>query len=289
MKNISFVKMSGAGNDFIMIDKTQNPEIALTSIVINRLCDRRNGIGADGIIIISDLDGYDFVMDYFNADGSTGTLCGNGARCAIKFAQSTGKIMRNTANFLSNKIEYNGELLKEDLIKFNLKPPNKIEEKIVVNAVGVKIPASYADTGSPHVVITLDDLQSSLPDDYKFNGELNKVPVIEIGREIRYDPAFAPGGANVNFIKIVNGRILIRSYERGVEDETLACGTGSVAAAIIANIKFNVQPPASIFTKGGEELNVNFKVEKNSFTDVSLTGPAKEIYRGEVIINNLVN
>ena len=271
MKNISFVKMSGAGNDFIIIDKAQNPEIALTNNVISRLCNRRNGIGADGIIIISGHDEFDFSMDYFNADGSTGTLCGNGARCAIKFAHDAGKTKSNIVSFISNEIEYTGELLNNGLIKFNLKPPVNIEENISLEIAGSGISASFLHTGSPHVVIVVDDIDD--------------VPVIKIGREIRYSERFSPEGTNVNFIETTGKKIFIRTYERGVEDETYACGTGAVAAAIIGNIKFGVKPPVSLHTKGGDELVVDFIADGSDYKNVSLTGPVKEVFNGEISIN----
>jgi len=270
MKNISFVKMSGAGNDFILIDKAQNPEIALTNNVISRLCNRRNGIGADGIIIISGHEEFDFSMEYFSADGSTGTLCGNGARCAIKFARDTGKTKSNYVSFISNEIEYTGELLNNGLVKFNLKPPANVEENISLEIAGSGISASFLHTGSPHVVIVVDDIDD--------------VQVIKIGREIRYSKSFAPEGTNVNFIETTGKKIFIRTYERGVEDETYACGTGAVAAAIIGNIKFGVKPPISLHTKGGDELVVDFIVDGSDYKNVSLTGPVKEVFNGEISI-----
>ncbi len=271
MKNISFVKMSGAGNDFIVIDKAQNPEIALTNNVINRLCNRRNGIGADGIIIINDHEEFDFSMDYFNADGSNGTLCGNGARCAIKFARDTGKTKSNYVSFLSNEIKYTGELLNNGLIKFNMNPPVNIKENISLEVADSGISASFIHTGSPHVVIVVDDIDG--------------VSVIETGREIRYSESFAPDGTNVNFIKTIDKKIFIRTYERGVEDETFACGTGAVAAAIIGNIKFGIKSPVTLQTKGGDELVVNFFGDGSDYKNVSLTGPVKEVFKGEISIN----
>jgi diaminopimelate epimerase len=271
MKNISFTKMSGAGNDFILINKTQFPNIALTNSVISQLCNRRNGIGADGIIIIKKYQGYDFAMDYYNADGSSGTLCGNGARCAIKFANDTGISNADSVSFLSNEDKFSGELLANGLIKFNLQPPKVIDENITIDVDGSNVSASYVDTGSPHVVLIVDDL--------------NLQPVIQVGKKIRNNHAFTPGGTNVNFIKFVNGKIHIRTYERGVENETLACGTGAVAAAIIGFRRFEIQPPIFLKTKGGDELIVNFNTDGSKYSNVSLIGPAKKIYNGEIGIN----
>ena len=286
MENISFTKMSGAGNDFIVIDKSLNPGISFANGVINRLCDRRNGIGADGVILISSSNGYDFAMDYYNADGSTGTLCGNGARCSILFAGNSGKLKGKNVRFVSNDIEYSGEFLDNGLIKFNLNQPKDIRKDIIVKSMGSNIPASYVHTGSPHVVILFDDMLEKLNDKMS-EKSFDNFPVVQIGREIRNLPEFAPGGTNVNFINIVDNKdIYIRTYERGVEDETLACGTGSVAAAVISNLKFGIKSPVALITRGKEKLIVDFKIDKENFIDLSLTGPAKEIYKGEISLNS---
>lgn len=285
METIYFTKMSGAGNDFIVIDKSQNPGLTLANGRISKLCDRRNGIGADGVIVIGESNGYNFAMDYYNADGSTGTLCGNGARCSILFANNAGKVNGNSVNFLSNNIEYSGEVLENGLIKFNLKQPQDIRKEINVKYLGIEIPASYVHTGSPHVVILFDDLVKNLKEDLA-EKSFDKFPVVQIGREIRNLPEFSPGGTNVNFINLVNGEVQIRTYERGVEEETLACGTGSVAAAIISNLKFGIGSPVTLITRGSEKLMVDFKTDKRTFENLSLTGPAKEIYKGEILINS---
>ena len=280
MKEISFIKMSGAGNDFIIIDKSQNPKFVLTNNIIRRFCHRRNGIGADGIITIGDPDGYDFGMEYYNADGSTGTLCGNGARCAIKYAQTSNRTNGGRVRFLSNGIEYSGELLSDEQIRFNLQAPEQIDLNRTLQFEGSKIPASFINSGSPHIVIEI----SNLPDK-NMRTNLDRVDVISIGKKIRNDLEFAPSGTNVNFIKIIDSQIHIRTYERGVEDETLSCGTGSVAAAIIGNKIFDLNPPVSLITKGGVKIVVNFDSDELKFNNVSLTGPAEEIYKGKIFIN----
>jgi diaminopimelate epimerase len=285
MSKISFVKMSGAGNDFIIIDKSVNPDIVLSISVINSLCDRRNGIGADGVILIEDEKKYDFSMEYFNSDGSTGTLCGNGARCAIKFAENSGRIHKDSTRFLSNGIEYSGELLESGLITFNLNPPKTINKNIQLEAFGYNLPASFADTGSPHVVIDVNELKSVFVDEKDFTSGLDNFPVVKFGREIRNNRFFAPGGTNVNFIEILKGEIRTRTYERGVENETLACGTGAVASALISNIKYGLYPPLKLITKGGDTLIVNFEIKGSDIINVSLTGPAIEVFNGEISIN----
>lgn len=279
MEKVFFTKMSGAGNDFVFIDKKVNPDFILSPEKIKKICDRRFGIGADGVIHIEDISGYDFKMSYFNADGSTGSLCANGARCSIWFAQTTGRLDSGKAKFFSGGNDYSGEVIDDELIKFNLNPPRKIKFNFKVKAFGQLITANYADTGSPHVVIKIADIQS-VPNTNKFFQNINDVPVNKIGREIRYNPDFAPGGTNVNFVDVVDNEILIRTYERGVEDETLACGTGSVASAIICSVTDKLKPPITLKTFGGDKLVVNFEVENQRVKNPSITGPAKIIFSG---------
>jgi len=284
MEKISFIKMSGAGNDFIVIDKNMNPVFSLDTKVIQKICDRRNGIGADGVITISNSKTYDFEMEYFNADGSTGSLCGNGARCAIKFADSSSRVKNSRTNFLSNSVAYTGEVLNEDKVRFDFNSPAKLKYNFKVKAGGQLINASYADTGSPHVVIKVDEVLKN-PHDLKSGYQnIDEFPVYNFGREIRNLNEFSPGGTNVNFIKIIDKKIHIRTYERGVEDETLACGTGSTAAAIISYVNDKLEAPISLITRGGDELIVDFKVENQKIKNLSLTGPAKMIFSGEVLI-----
>ncbi len=285
MDKISFVKMTGAGNDFIVIDKDANTDLVLSQDDIKKLCNRRYGIGADGIILISTGGNFNFNMEYFNADGSTGSLCGNGARCAIKFAFDKGFLQSEKARFLSNGIEYSGFVTDAGQIQFNLNQPSKIKLNFKVKAAGQLITASYAETGSPHVVIKTDDLLKDVKDLRSSYKDINEVPVFSIGREIRSLPEFAPGGVNVNFIELKNDKLIIRTYERGVEDETFACGTGAAAAAIVSHLNYDFSPPVLLITKGGNELKVDFKYMQGSFSDVSLTGPADFVYTGEFFIN----
>ncbi|MDR3628186.1 MAG: diaminopimelate epimerase [Ignavibacteriaceae bacterium] len=285
MKKISFYKMSGAGNDFIVIDKNSNPGFVPDQNIVQKICNRRYGIGADGVITVADSNSYDFDMQYFNADGSTGSLCGNGARCAIKFADLSGRIKQETTKFLSNGVAYTGMVLNETQIKFFFNPPQKLKYNFKVKAFNQLINACYVDTGSPHVVIKIDDVLINPANPKLFYEDLNNFPVFELGREIRYHKDFAPEGANINFIKLVEGKIHIRTYERGVEDETLACGTGSTAAAVIGSSLFNLNPPVSLITRGGDELIVNFKTENQNIKDLSLTGPALVTFTGEFTIN----
>jgi diaminopimelate epimerase len=281
MEKISFTKMSGAGNDFIIIDGNKYPDFSKIPAIIPKLCDRRNGIGADGLIIISDTDNYDFKMDYYNADGSTKTLCGNGARCAIKFAQINNKLKNGKAFFTANDENYSGEILNNPSVKFNLNTPKNIQSDLKINIEGTDVSYYFADTGSPHVVIIIAELPSGIG---TFYSDIDKVPVMNIGREIRYHKDFLPGGTNVNFIKIVDNRLLIRTYERGVEDETLACGTGAAASAVVASLFKNLKPPVYLLTKGGDELIVDFKLVNGNIKNLSLSGSAKIIYDGNFIL-----
>jgi len=269
--------MSGAGNDFVVLDKKQNPKLPIDKNFVHKICDRRNGIGADGLITIEDSTDYNFVMNYYNTDGSTGSLCANGARCAIRFASVSGRISGNKANFISNGEKYSGEIISDTEITFNLNSPSNIKYDDKVKAEGKLINAHFADTGSPHIVIDLKENEGLF-------SSLDEVPVEKLGREIRYSKEFAPDGTNVNFINVKNEKLYIRTYERGVEAETLACGTGSVAAALICYVKHKLTLPIEIIPKSNEKLFVNFDMENSKVINLSLTGPAKIIFTGEMKI-----
>ncbi|KAB2838625.1 MAG: diaminopimelate epimerase [Melioribacteraceae bacterium] len=284
MQKVTFSKYSGAGNDFVLIDKKLNPGFEIKPEIIINLCDRRNGIGADGVLLISDSDSFNFTMEYFNSDSSGGMLCANGARCALNYAKLTGRIENNSAKFLSNNVEYSGVIISENKVRFNLNDPENFKFNFKIKAGGQLINASYVNSGSPHVVINIDDILSdpkNLNSAYK---NINEVPVFELGKEIRNHVDFKPEGANVNFIKIENGKIFIRSFERGVEGETLACGTGIVASALISFFNYKISPSVELVAKSGESLFVDFKVEDKKVKNVSLTGSAKEIFKGEILI-----
>jgi diaminopimelate epimerase len=277
MEVLTFTKMSGAGNDFVFIDKKQNDFLQVSTDFVRKICDRRNGIGADGLITIEDSSTHNFVMNYYNADGSTGSLCANGARCAILFASESGRLKDNKAEFVSNGLEYKGEVLSETKIKFYLNPPKKIKYNFKVKAGEKLINAHFADTGSPHVVIDISESEGFLTSLDDLNIEL-------LGREIRNLPEFSPGGTNVNFVDVKDEIIYIRTYERGVEAETLACGTGSVAAAIICYVTKKISVPVKIIPKSNENLFVNFDVENSKVRNLSLTGPAKVTFTGKMKI-----
>ena len=285
MEKINFTKMSGAGNDFILIDKKDYSSLSLNENIISKICDRRNGIGADGVITISDIDGYDFSMEYYNADGSTGTLCGNGARCALKFAGLTNRVKNRNAKFLSNNVSYGGELLSENIIKFYFNEPKDLRKFFNINAAGQLIKASFLDTGSPHVIININDVLRNVEENSSSYKNIDEFPVFKIGKEIRYSSEFEPKGTNVNFIQLNGDEVFIRTYERGVENETLACGTGSTAAALVAYFNYEFKPPVSLITRGGSKLIVDFTIEDEKVKNLSLTGPAEVIFTGEIILN----
>lgn len=284
MEKISFIKMSGAGNDFVVINNDTFPGLNLNSSSIKKLCDRRNGIGADGLITIaSSSKPYDFLMRYYNADGTTGSLCGNGARCAIRFAKFSKIAGNKFVKFLSNDKEYSGSIISEDITKVNFNIPSKFNMDITVSAAGQNIKSSFIDTGSPHVIINIGDVLKDPSDISSFYNDLNTFPVFKLGKEIRYHNDFSPAGANVNFIQIIGNKVHIRTYERGVEDETLSCGTGSTASALAAHFRYDLKSPVSLVTRGGDTLTVDFSANNGIITALSLTGPVKIVYTGEFL------
>ncbi len=283
MQKVSFAKMSGAGNDFILIYKDSHPDLVLSNNFVLNLCDRHNGIGADGIITISGSNKYDFVMEYFNSDGTTGSLCGNGARCALTYAAKVFRLS-NRVRFLSNGVEYSGEIFN-DGVRFYFNEPKNLKKDLKLKANGQPITADYINTGSPHVVIYINEIMKDPENPDGRYLDIDDVPVFETGREIRYLPEFSPEGTNVNFVNVKDGKLYIRTYERGVENETLSCGTGSAAAALISFYRKEIQPPVRILTRGGDELIIDFKFEDETIKGLSLTGPVKTTFTGEFLIN----
>ncbi|MEW6196270.1 MAG: diaminopimelate epimerase [Bacteroidota bacterium] len=284
MKQLFFTKLSGAGNDFVLLDSQINGEIDLKPQKIKEICDRHNGIGADGLIFFNEKPGVAFEMKNFNADGTTGSLCANGARCTIFYASHKGLINGSPVSFLSNGTSYSGQDLGGGKVKFNLNAPSNFKFNFKVKAAGQLINASFVDTGSPHVVIDINEILLNPKNPGSVYRSIDEVPVYEIGKEIRYSKDFAPGGTNVNFYEVDKNVIKVRTYERGVENETLACGTGIVATALILNANKKVNPPMDILTKGGDLLTVDFKIVDQKVETLSLVGPAKIIFKGEITI-----
>lgn len=284
MPKIKFHKLTGAGNDFVLIDLKENEKFNLNSEIIKKLCNRRFGIGADGVITISDVLNYSFEMQYFNSDGSKGSLCGNGARCALWYSFVSKRSSTDSVKFVCDNIEYKGEIIGKENIKFYLKSPTDIKLNFRIKAFGQLINASYINTGSPHLVINIFDVLQERNNINSHYFDLKDFPVTELGRELRYHPDFYPQGTNVNFYQETDDEIILRTYERGVEDETLACGTGSVATALISFLNQKKFPPIKIKTWGGDSLIVNFDVENQRVSNISLSGPAKIVFSGEIEI-----
>lgn len=282
MNEFSFLKFSGAGNDFVLFDKKINSKLELTPDRIKLICNRRFGIGADGVLIISDSPDVNFNMEYYNADGYAGSLCGNGARCAIKYSQLSNRLTNGHVKFSCNNQIYSGEVKEGDIVRFNLNPPEKIMRNFKIKFANQQLIVNFANTGSPHVVVKIQNVLKNPEDSESFFNDIDVFPVVEYGRKIRNHKDFAPKGTNVNFISLVDGNIKIRTYERGVESETLACGTGSVASAIISFLSDEIHPPITVLTKSGERLIVDFTEHNGKFSDISLTGPAKVIFKGEI-------
>lgn len=256
---IRFYKYQGAGNDFIMIDD-RDRGFDLEKEAIAALCDRRFGIGADGLILLQDDRDYDFRMVYFNADGGEGSLCGNGGRCAVRFAGDLGLIGTST-RFTAVDGEHVANL-DPKVVRLGMGDVNSIE------TLGE---AYFLNTGSPHYV--------------EFVADVDKTDVVGKGRAVRYGALYGPrGGTNVNFAEVVEeNHLRVRTYERGVEDETLACGTGVTGCALVAAEIFGWTGPVKVDARGGE-LSVEFNrtAPGGVFSDIRLTGPATYVFQGTI-------
>ena len=268
---IVFYKFSGSGNDFIIIDNRNRvvDEINLTHF-ISKLCRRRMSIGADGLILVEnpdDPEGIDFKWRYFNADGSVAGMCGNGARCVAHFAFLKGiaglsMTFKNEAGIVTAEI-------KGNRVKLHMPNPTHIQIDDVIPLITGPLTVSSVDTGVPHVVVFVDPG--------------NDIDVVVKGREIRFHQKYAPAGTNVNFIHLSKDHtVVIRTYERGVEDETLACGTGAIASALITAIKYGIESPITLKTRSGENLEIYFEQKKGQFINIYLEGDARLVYRGEM-------
>jgi len=282
MNEINFTKLTGAGNDFILIDKKLNQGISIDSNLIRKICDRRFGVGADGILTIDDDENTDFKMEYFNSDGSSGMLCGNGARCIIKYADYSGRIDGTNTNFTFGGENFSGVLVDDEIVTFRLNSPTKLKQNFEIEILNKQLNVSFIDTGAHHVIVNVDDQINAFDN-------LEEFLVEKFGREIRYSKYFSPIGTNVNFISIKDKTINIRTYERGVEEETLACGTGAVASAITSVIDGKIETPVKVKTRGGDILEVDFTINEKMIDNVSLTGPAKIVFQGKYKIDNEEN
>lgn len=256
---IQFFKYQGTGNDFIILDNRDGKQGQLTTEEIRHLCHRRFGIGADGLMVLTEADGYDFGMVYYNADGREGSMCGNGGRCMVRFAYDQG-IHRSAYRFLAVDGEHEAELDLNGTVRLRMKDVDKVESTL----------DSYVlDTGSPHYV--------------KFQPEVRDFDVVGEGKSIRNSKRFVQDGINVNFVETIDDHtIFVRTYERGVEDETYSCGTGVTASAMMAAHNETGFNQVDVQTLGGK-LSVEFdKINETSFHNVWLTGPAEFVFRGEL-------
>ena len=257
-----FFKYQGTGNDFVIIDNRNGHDLKLSLDQVKKLCDRKFGIGADGLMLLNEKPGFDFEMVYFNSDGRLGTMCGNGGRCLIKFAESIG-IQKETYKFIATDGEHEARIDTNGIIYLKM---NDVD--MLVNHHGDYL----VDTGSPHYV--------------KLVPQLATFDVVKKGREIRNSREFEKEGINVNFVEQLDepDKIFVRTYERGVENETLSCGTGVTAAALVCYHNENGFNEVEVKTLGGR-LNVEFdRVDDGKFRNIWLCGPAERVFAGTIEI-----
>lgn len=254
---IPFWKYHGNGNDFVITDNRSGFFPVKNAALVKAICNRNFGVGADGMMLLEDAQGFDFHMRYFNSDGLEGSMCGNGGRCMVHFAKEIG-LLKKTAIFSGIDGPHEATIDHNDTVHLKMQDVTEItknDQAYIIN------------TGSPHYIL--------------FAGDISELDVVEEGRKIRYNREYSEKGINVNFVEPAGDDLLIRTYERGVENETLACGTGSVAAALCTVIKSgNGRNRITIHTKGGP-LEVSFRqTGKSSFSDIWLTGPARKVFSG---------
>lgn len=268
---IPFTKMSGSGNDFVIVDNRdgQVKDAAKKDLVI-KACARKTGVGADGMIFVenSKSEKADFRWDFYNDDGGSAEMCGNGARCVARFAFENGIAASNKMTFETIAGPVSAEV-DGTTVTVQLTPPQDLRRDMEIELNGERIQLDHLDTGVPHAVVFTDNIKDA--------------DIQSIGRGIRFHGAFAPRGTNVNLVQVVGeNRIEVRTYERGVEGETLACGTGVVACSIIAALQGKVKTPVEGKTKGGDVLTVHFNPENGAVDKVLLEGPAKITFQGSI-------
>jgi diaminopimelate epimerase len=260
---IEFHKYQGTGNDFIIIDnRTLKLDPPVSHVAL--MCDRHFGIGADGLILLNEAPGFDFGMRYYNSDGKESTMCGNGGRCITAFVASMG-IIEEKAHFMASDGEHCSVIIGK----------NCQAQIISLKMRDVKVPVQSPDrffihTGSPHYVL--------------FAGGVEKMDILPRAREIRYSPEFAGMGTNVDFVEVFENELFVRTYERGVEGETLSCGTGVVAAALASSLKANDNRNHWLIRTPGGRLKVGFTRDQQKFTEIWLEGQAKFVFSGEIEI-----
>ncbi len=263
---IEFTKMNGSGNDFILIDNREGTlDVGDVVAFVKRVCERKVSVGADGLILIERSERVDFKWRFFNADGSEVEMCGNGGRCAARFAFLKG-IAGERVSFETVAGIIDAEV-RGDVVKLRLTDPRDLVTDDEIRIGNQNLFVHSVNTGVPHVVHFVRD-----PDDFD---------VIDAGRAIRRHEHYQPAGTNANFAAVLDGHTLrVRTYERGVEDETLACGTGSVASALIAARKGFVESPVDVRVRSGETLRIHFTPTEGGFEKVYLEGKTKVVYQG---------
>lgn len=272
MKKIEFIKMVASGNDFIVISLSRYLVISLEKLA-KKMCDRKFGVGADGLLVLEKSKNADIKIRTFNPDGSEAEMCGNGARCIALYSTRNPTHLRWVPREARNQIRIetkagiiNSEVNGEN-VKIKLTDPRDIKLDLPIRLSQRNACVNFINTGVPHVVIFVEGL--------------DKIDVVNLGSQLRYHKKFAPKGTNVDFVEILsNNAIKIRTYERGVEDETLACGTGVVAGALVFSFKTDSGNEIKVFTKSGEILKVYFDKKENIFRNVWLEGKAKIVYKG---------
>ena len=267
---LEFTKMNGAGNDFVLIDN-RSGSIRLTTEQVIRLCNRQRGIGADGLLLLVPCKSgrADWAWEFYNSDGSVADMCGNGARCFARFIQRVvGPQDRYSFETGAGII---AATFQGERVTINLTSPRdqRLHEHVAISSG--KVAVHSLNTGVPHAVLYVPDA--------------DKAMVGQWGAELRYHEHFKPKGTNVNFVQVLSpGRIRVRTYERGVEGETLACGTGVTASALLTHRLHQFPSPIQVQVQGGDQLEVSFRLEGDQFADVNLTGPADFVYQGQISI-----
>ena len=279
---LPFTKLTGAGNDFVLIDNREETRSLQWERIAQILCDRHFGIGADGLLVLEDSDRADYMMNYFNADGSYGGMCGNGARCAALY-YFENESDSNLAHFEVLGHIYTAEESQHS-IKIKMRDITYVPHKKEIDVEKYILPIHFIELGnSPHTGIFFEELLSQFP----AMTDVAQLHVRAIGQSIRFHTEFIPHGTNVDFIqKKDDATILLRTYERGVEDETLACGTGCVASAILSAEKYTMRSPVHIIPTGKKPLTVFFKKEGNTYSEIWLEGETQLLFQSTVTIDN---
>ena len=267
--NLHFVKASGAGNDFVILDYRRNQLPADLGTLARTLCHRHLGIGADGVLYIEPSTRAHFRMNYYNADGTTGGMCGNGGRCSARYAALTG-LAPSQMKFEALDYIYDA-IVEVDTVRLHMKDPSQFRVVPGITVVDKTISGHFINTGTPHFVTQVDGLDS--------------FDVTGLGRALRHHREFSPEGTNANFIVRTPEGLRQRTYERGVEAETMACGTGSVASALVQALTEGMRSPVDVRVLSGELLRVHFDRTEDRIRNVWLEGSARMVFEGKAEIN----